>query len=461
MEVELLEKIAKNMEHKTSFQIIVSDNETSFNMRFNAKIELDRDKVYEIALVNLETYYSFPNIDESNNIFVYSPDNGNSWVKIKIPEGSYEIDDSNNTIQQEMKKKGHYDSVNEDYHINISANSNTLKSVLILEKDYQVDFNHRDSLAKVLGFTGTKYTGGFHESENVVDILRINSILVNIDIISGSYVNGATKNTIYSFFPKVSPGYKIIESPVNLVYLPITLDTLDSLNLYITDQDDHLLNLRNEKLMIRFHIREATKMTRYMNTKVNISEGQKEKLQHAIEANCSAVSIRLGHEDLRGNDIIAITESQAKELAKAYENGKGIMIRMSSRQLKHNKKVEGGFLGLLAGLAARALPMLARTVLPALGVGALSGLASTGVQKAMGSGLYLKKGGLVSQVETDGHGLYLKPYKGKGLKSHGDGLYLKQGGKLYDGKGLLLGLNSPFANIPILGAILENRDECS
>ena len=92
---------------------------------------------------------------------------------------------------------------------------------------------------------------------------------------------------------------------------------------------------------------------------------------------------------------------------------------MSSRQLKHNTKVEGGFLGLLAGLAARALPMLAKTVLPALGV------ASTGVQKAIGSGLYLKKGGLVSQVETDGHGLYLKPYKGKGLNSYGDGLYLK------------------------------------
>ena len=127
---------------------------------------------------------------------------------------------------------------------------------------------------------------------------------------------------------------------------------------------------------------------------------------------------------------------------------------MSLKQLKHNMKVEGGFLGLLAGLAARALPMLAKTVLPALGVGALSGLASTGVQKAMGSDLYLKKGGLVSQVETDGHGLYLKPYGGKGLKSYCDGLYLKQGGKLYDGKGLLLGPNSPFANIPILGAIL-------
>ena len=195
-------------------------------------------------------------------------------------------------------------------------------------------------------------------------------------------------------------------------------------------------------------------MTKYVNVKVNTSEGQKEKLQRAIKASCSAVSIRLGHEDLQGNDILAVTSSQAKKLAKAHENGKGITIRMSSSQLKHNKKIEGGFLGLLAVLAARALPMVAKTVLPALGVGALSGLASSGVQKAMGSGLYLNKGGLVSQVETDGSGLYLKPYKGQGLQSYGDGLYLKQGEQLYDGKGLLLGPDSPFADIPILGAIL-------
>ena len=195
-------------------------------------------------------------------------------------------------------------------------------------------------------------------------------------------------------------------------------------------------------------------MSRYTSVKVNISEGQKEKLQHAIKAGCPAVSIRLGHEDLQRNDILAVTNSQAKKLAKAHENGIGITIRMNSSQLKHNKKIEDGFLGLLAGLAARALSMLAKTVLTALGVGALSGLASTEVQKAMGSGLYLKKGGCVCQVETDGSGLYLKTYKGKGLQSYADGLYLKQGGKLYDGKELLLGPNSPFANIPILGAIL-------
>ena len=156
-------------------------------------------------------------------------------------------------------------------------------------------------------------------------------------------------------------------------------------------------------------------MKKYVNVKVIILEGQKEKLQHAIKASCSAVRIRLGHKDLQGNDILAVTNSQAKKLAKTHENGKGITIRMTSNQLKHNikkkKKTEGGFLGLSAGLAARSLPMIAKTVLLAIGVGALSGLASSGVEKVMGSGLYLKKGGCVCQVETDGSGLYLKPYK--------------------------------------------------
>ena len=56
MEADLLKQIVKNTAHKTSFQIIVSHNESSFNIRLNPTLQLDRDKEYEIALVNLETY---------------------------------------------------------------------------------------------------------------------------------------------------------------------------------------------------------------------------------------------------------------------------------------------------------------------------------------------------------------------------------------------------------------------
>ena len=104
MERELLERIAHNTEPKESFQIVVSDNKTKFTTRFNPHIQLKTDKKYEIALVNLETYYSFPNVDVTNNHFSYSPDGGQTWHRILIPEGSYDIEDINRVIQQKIKQ---------------------------------------------------------------------------------------------------------------------------------------------------------------------------------------------------------------------------------------------------------------------------------------------------------------------------------------------------------------------
>ena len=105
---------------------------------------------------------------------------------------------------------------------------------------------------------------------------------------------------------------------------------------------------------------------------------------------------------------------------------------------------------MLAGL----IPFLTGTVSPALGVGALSGLASTGVQILIGNGLYLNKVGRVCQIETDGSGLFLGPTSGKGFETVGNGFYLMKRGGLYDSRGLTLGPNSSFKNIPILGMIL-------
>jgi len=250
MERELLEKIALNTEPKESFQIVVTDNKTKFSTQFNPHIQLKKNKRYEIALVNLETYYSFPNITSENCRFAYSPDAGYTWHHILVPEGSYDIEDINDYIQQKMKQNGHVDK------ISLSANTNTLKAVVILENNFQVDFRPMNSIGSVLGFNEEVYTNDYQESENPVNILSINSILVNIDIISGSYVNGRRNPTIYSFFPAVSPGYKIIETPANLVYLPVTLDAIYSMQTTITDQNGNLLNLRGENISIRFHVRE-------------------------------------------------------------------------------------------------------------------------------------------------------------------------------------------------------------
>ena len=79
---------------------------------------------------------------------------------------------------------------------------------------------------------------------------------MNVDIIGRSYVNGKTQNTIYSFFPNVFPGYKIVENPRNLVFLPVILDKIHKMETIVTDQTGKQLNLRGENLTIRYHLRE-------------------------------------------------------------------------------------------------------------------------------------------------------------------------------------------------------------
>jgi len=150
-----------------------------------------------------------------------------------------------------MKRNGHNDE-----SVKITANTNTLKSVLEIQGDFQDDFRAENSISSVLGFRNQVYEEGIHESQDVVNILSINYILVKVDVIGGSYVNGRMQNTIYSFFPNVSPGYKIIENPRNLVYLPVILDKINKMETVVTDQNGKQLNLRGENLTIRYHLRE-------------------------------------------------------------------------------------------------------------------------------------------------------------------------------------------------------------
>jgi len=67
-------------------------------------------------------------------------------------------------------------------------------------------------------------------------------------------------------------------------------------------------------------------------------------------------------------------------------------------------------------------------------------------------GLYIKKGGCVYEVETDGKRVLLEQTDGKSFKKLVNGLHLRKKGKIYDGKGP----QSPFKNIPILGMISRN-----
>lgn len=256
MDQSLLQRIADNSDPKQGFSFIVSDNQSRILTRFNPPLHLKEGRSYEMALVNLETYYSIPNIHAGNNSFRYSPDDGASWFPIALSTGSYGIEDINDELQRQLRLNKHKTK------IILDANRATLRATLTLARRYQVDFDVPNSISSVLGFerqiyTFDRSTNGYSEGEHIVNIISINSILVNSDIISGSYVDGTQQSTIYSFFPGVDPGMKILQTPKNLVYLPVTLRTINRMETYLTDQRGHPIDLRGEHLTIRFHLREV------------------------------------------------------------------------------------------------------------------------------------------------------------------------------------------------------------
>ena len=65
------------------------------------------------------------------------------------------------------------------------------------------------------------------------------------------------KHMIHEFFPAVPPGYKIIEIPSQVIYLPVTVKSIDHLQLRIVDQKVDLIYFRGETITIRLHIKEV------------------------------------------------------------------------------------------------------------------------------------------------------------------------------------------------------------
>ena len=210
-------------------------------------IRLDPDKYHEIALIRLETYNSIPNVNESNNVFRYKFND--TIYNIEIPPGAYELSEINDFIQRNLV---------DDASLEIIPNNNTLKcNIRINVPNVSVSFDHERSMKDLLGYPehAVLEVPGDHEGLNIVKILAVNQIHVNCNIVDGSFVNGSKAPVLYSFFPNVPPGYKVIESLNENIYLPVSQTYIESIRVWLTDQDRNPINLRGEDLSVWLVIR--------------------------------------------------------------------------------------------------------------------------------------------------------------------------------------------------------------
>ena len=242
-----------------SFSLILSSDKSDFTTVMNSII-LNSDYQYEASLQSIDTYNSIPNITEGiNNSFKYF--NGSDWKTILLKTGSYELDSMGREIHRLMLING-----DDADAITILPEISTLRSIVNIVAPamsttatpvaYKVAFED-GSIARLLGFPNGVLNAGYNLSPNIVDIMPINTILVNIDIIQGSYINGQASPAIYAFYPAVSPGFKIIERPNNLTYFKLSRNDISRIRVWLTDQDNNIVDFRGERITIRIHIRQT------------------------------------------------------------------------------------------------------------------------------------------------------------------------------------------------------------
>ena len=129
-------------------------------------------------------------------------------------------------------------------------------------------------------------------------------------------------------------------------------------------------------------------MTKYYSYGVSLSKGQLEKLSPAYN-NISAITIRLTKNELSGPHELMLTKTQINKLKKAMSQGTGSDIKISKTQIRKAVRQGGSLWGSLISLGSKLLPMTMPIVKKAaapLVTGALSGLASLGVDKIFGKG---------------------------------------------------------------------------
>lgn len=228
-----------------SHTFTLSGRSSELRTDFNPPLYLDEESDYQLCLLNFDTFNSIPNVDETNNTFHYRVNRG-PRREVIIPTGTYDINDINSYLKDVLEL--------DDAYVQIRPNNNTLKTEI--KTQAEVDFTKGNSIGRLLGFKKRLLLANrTHESDYPTDISKVNAICIECNLVGGSYNNGVPVHIIHQFFPNVPPGYKIIESPQTVIYLPTPAKVITNIIVKITDQDGGLINFREELVTVRLHLR--------------------------------------------------------------------------------------------------------------------------------------------------------------------------------------------------------------
>ena len=167
-------------------------------------------------------------------------------ASVIIPIGAYELEGLFSYLTAKARKIG--------ISLQLSFDESTLKCKV--KCSVKLMFNVTESIHELLGFNDNTIEPNTEQvSDKIITISKLNTISVECDIVSGSYMNGIRGHSLYEFAPAVKAGYKIIEVPKHVIYLPVNRRIISSIQIRIVDQDGCPIDFRGEKITCRIHIK--------------------------------------------------------------------------------------------------------------------------------------------------------------------------------------------------------------
>lgn len=167
---------------------------------------------------------------------------------VSLPEGSFEFQTIANLLTSRLHDR--------NIKLQMAVDPSTLKCSVL--SNAKLDFTKPESIGSLLGFNNTRIIEADTEAkgDTAVQISRPNVIRVKCNVVSGSYSNGVKDHVIYEFYPNVDPGYKIVVTVQNVIYLPVDAEQIGNITLEVVDENGRLINNRGEEINITLHLRQ-------------------------------------------------------------------------------------------------------------------------------------------------------------------------------------------------------------
>ena len=115
-----------------------------------------------------------------------------------------------------------------------------------------------DSIRNLVGFRDTMLHKEYNLSDNPVDILSFDNILLECDTAKAMLFKGKRSNIIHNWTMTVEPGYKYVETIAGGVtwYMMERKDVVSSISLKLKNENGNLASSNGQNISFRLSIKE-------------------------------------------------------------------------------------------------------------------------------------------------------------------------------------------------------------